>query len=92
MRHFNDLHKEVQPIDFVMLNTGLCVSDALSLKQNCLLKLNGKYRIEADISKVSVKNHKIPIDNKLANMLIFTKIYKPLEMGGIIYISVVSQL
>ena len=67
--NINNLHKEVVPIVYVMFKTGLRVSDAVELKQNCLIRLNGKYWIETDIDKVDIKNHRIPIDDELANML-----------------------
>lgn len=67
--NINNLHKEVLPVVYVMFKTGLRISDTLELKQNCLIRLNNKYWIETDIRKTYVKNHRIPIDNELANML-----------------------
>jgi integrase len=67
--HINNLHKEVIPVVWVMYKTGLRISDVLGLKQGCLVKLNNKFWIEADIEKTYVEGHRIPIDDELANML-----------------------
>ncbi len=65
----NSLREEIQPIIWIMFKTGLRISDALYLKHNCLVKLNGKCWIVTDINKTNVKNHRIPIDDELANMI-----------------------
>ena len=67
--NINNLHKEVVPIVYTMFKTGLRISDALGLKQDCLVKLNNKFWIETDIKKTYVECHRIPIDDELANML-----------------------
>lgn len=67
--NINKLHKDVVPVVWTMYKTGLRISDALGLKQDCLVKLNNKFWIETDIEKTYVKGHKIPIDGELANML-----------------------
>lgn len=67
--NINNLHKEVVPIVYIMLKTGLRISDTLSLKQDCLIKLNNKFWIETDIKKTYIKHHRIPIDDELANIL-----------------------
>lgn len=67
--NINNLHKEVIPVVYVMFKTSLRISDAVELKQDCLKILNGKYWIETDIDKVDIKNHRIPIDDELADML-----------------------
>lgn len=67
--HLNDLHKDVQPVIWVAFKTGLRISDVLGLKQDCLVKLNGKYYIETDIEKTYVIGHRIPIDDELAGIL-----------------------
>lgn len=67
--NINFLHKEVIPVLYVMLKTGLRISDVLGLKQDCLVKLNNKFWIETDIEKTYVQGHRIPIDDELANML-----------------------
>jgi len=67
--HINNLHKAVIPIVWIMYKTGLRISDVLGLKQDCLVKLNGKYWIVTDIEKTYVEGHRIPIDDELANML-----------------------
>jgi integrase len=53
----------------LLFETGLRISDVLGLKQDCLVKLNGKYYIEADIEKTYVQGHRIPIDDELASIL-----------------------
>ncbi|GFP75369.1 tyrosine-type recombinase/integrase [Clostridium fungisolvens] len=67
--NINNLHKEVIPVVYIMFKTGLRISDVLGLKQDCLVKLNNKFWIEADIEKTYVEGHRIPIDDELANML-----------------------
>lgn len=63
------LDKRVQPIVWIMFKTGLRISDVLSLQHNCLIKVKGKYMIETDIRKTNNKDHTIPIDNELADMI-----------------------
>jgi integrase len=63
------LHKDVQPIIWVVFKTGLRISDVLGLTNDCLVKLNDQYSIETDIEKTYVKGHRIPIDDELANIL-----------------------
>lgn len=67
--NINDLHPDVQPVVWVAFKSGLRISDALGLTQDCLVRLNGKYSIQTDIEKTYVKDHRIPIDDQLANML-----------------------
>ena len=67
--HINDLHPDIIPIIYVAFKTGLRISDTLSLKTNCLVRLNDKYYIETDIKKVALEGHRIPIDNQLADLL-----------------------
>ena len=67
--NINKLHKDVISVVYVMLKTGLRISDALGLTHDCLVKLNNKYWITTDIEKVYVEGHRIPIDDELANML-----------------------
>ena len=67
--NIDDLHPDVQPIVWVSFKTGLRISDVLELTQGCLVRLNGKYSIQTDIEKTYVKDHRIPIDEKLANMI-----------------------
>lgn len=66
---FDNLNKEIQPIFLIMLQTGLRISDALELNQDCLVKLNNKYWIETDIEKTYIKGHRIPINNEIANII-----------------------
>jgi len=67
--HINDLHKDVIPIVWVALKTGLRISDVLGLTSDCLQQINGKYSIVTDIEKTYVQGHRIPIDEQLANIL-----------------------
>lgn len=69
-KHINQLHKEVVPVVYTMFKTGLRISDALELTQDCLVKLNNKFWIETDIEKTYIEGHRIPIDDELANMLV----------------------
>lgn len=68
-RYINNLHKDVIPIVWIMYKTGLRISDVLGLKQDCLIRLDGKYWIVTDVEKTYVEGHRIPIDDELANML-----------------------
>ena len=67
--HINDLHKDLIPVVWIAFKTGLRISDVLTLQNNCLAKVNGKYSIITDIAKTFVKGHRIPIDNKLADII-----------------------
>lgn len=69
IQRYNCLTKDVQPVVLIMLRTGLRISDTLSLNHDCLIRLDNKYWIESDIKKTSVKGHRVPIDDKTANML-----------------------
>jgi len=79
--NINDLHPDVQPIVWAAYKTGLRISDVLGLTQDCLVRLNGKYSIQTDIEKTYVKGHKIPIDEKLADM-IAVLIYNSKELSN----------
>lgn len=68
-RYFSQLHPEVQPVVLIMFETGLRISDVLSLRQSCLLKINGKFYLQMDIQKTDVKDHRIPITDRLADMV-----------------------
>ncbi|HFJ9421738.1 tyrosine-type recombinase/integrase [Bacillus cereus group sp. Bc252] len=67
--HINDLHPDVQPIVWVAYKTGLRIGDTLGLTQDSLIKLNGKYWIQTDVEKTYVKDHKVPIDEQLADIV-----------------------
>ncbi|WP_390873664.1 site-specific integrase [Bacillus inaquosorum] len=56
-REIDYLHKEIQPIVWIAFKTGLRISDVLTLKHDCLVKLNGKYQIVTDIQKTYVNGH-----------------------------------
>lgn len=68
-QYLNKLNPDLQPIIWIAFKTGLRIGDVLSLKQDSLIQLNGKYFIQADISKMYIKGHKLPIDDHLANLL-----------------------
>ena len=76
--HINELPERIVPIVYIMFKTGLRISDVLELTQDCLIKLDNKFWIESDIRKVNVEDHRIPIDNELADMLAII-IYKSIE-------------
>lgn len=67
--NINDLHPDLQAVVWISFKTGLRISDTLGLTQDCLVKLNGKYSVVTDIEKTYVKGHRIPIDDKLANII-----------------------
>ncbi|ETT76658.1 tyrosine-type recombinase/integrase [Bacillus mycoides] len=67
--HINDLHPEVQPIVWIAYKTGFRISDTLGLTQGSLDRLNGKYWIRTDIKKTYTKDHKVPIDEQLADIV-----------------------
>lgn len=67
--NINSLPEEIIPIIWIAFKTGLRISDVLTLKDNCLTKINGKYSLVTDIAKTFVKGHRIPIDEQLANIL-----------------------
>ncbi|MDA2386133.1 tyrosine-type recombinase/integrase [Bacillus cereus] len=67
--HINDLHPEVQPIVWIAYKTGFRISDTLGLTQGSLDRLNGKYWIRTDIEKTYTKDHKVPIDEQLADIV-----------------------
>ncbi|PFL59141.1 transposase [Bacillus cereus] len=67
--HINDLHPDVQPIVWVAYKTGLRIGDTLGLTQDSLIRLNGKYWILTDVEKTYVKDHKVPIDEQLADIV-----------------------
>ncbi|MGD6891613.1 tyrosine-type recombinase/integrase [Bacillus mobilis] len=67
--HINDLHPDVQPIVWVAYKTGLRISDTLGLTQDSLIKLNSKYWVQTDVEKTYVKDHRVPIDEELANIV-----------------------
>lgn len=67
----NYLQPEVQAFIWIAFKTGLRISDTLTLTQDCLVKLNGKYQVVTDIKKTYVQGHSIPIDDELAlNVLV----------------------
>lgn len=67
--HINDLHPDVQPVVWIAYKTGFRISDTLGLTQGSLDRLNGKYWIRTDIEKTYTKDHKVPIDEQLADIV-----------------------
>lgn len=68
-KNINLLSNDIVGVVYVMLKTGLRVSDVLTLNYDCLLRLNNQYWIEANISKTAVQKHRIPIDTELAKII-----------------------
>lgn len=67
--YINYLDENTIPAIWVMFKTGLRISDVLSLHQNCLIKLNGKYWVETNVRKTYEEGHRVPIDDDLADIL-----------------------
>ncbi|MBE6023485.1 MAG: transposase [Cellulosilyticum sp.] len=67
--HINELPKRYIPLLWIMYKTGLRVSDALMLNHDCLIKLNNSYWLATDVRKVYIEEHRIPIDDELADMI-----------------------
>lgn len=65
------LNPTVTPIVWIAFKTGLRISDVLSLTKDCLVKINHVSYLETDISKTKVHNHRLPIDDHLADILSF---------------------
>ncbi|OTN83812.1 hypothetical protein A5819_003631 [Enterococcus sp. 7E2_DIV0204] len=65
------LNPTVTPIVWIAFKTGLRISDVLSLTKDCLVKINHISYLETDISKTKVHNHRLPIDDHLADILSF---------------------
>lgn len=70
---FNNINKikskQIVSIIWIMYKTGLRVSDVLTLKTDCLLKLNDSFWLECNVKKTYVIDHRIPIDDELANLI-----------------------
>ncbi|EYE87334.1 hypothetical protein Q428_13835 [Fervidicella metallireducens AeB] len=67
--HLSELPDKVRNAVWIMFKTGLRISDTLNLRQDCLLKINGKYWIETNIQKTGIMGHRIPIDEDLAQVI-----------------------
>lgn len=58
------------PIVLIMEGSGFRISDVLGLKRDCLEKDNkGDYWLKGDQRKVKYKDHKVPISEELANII-----------------------
>lgn len=66
---FDNLHKDIQPIAYIMLMTGLGISDALCIKQDCLLNLEGVYFLQVKQQWHDKDLCKIPIDLNLTSII-----------------------
>ena len=67
--HINDLNKDITGVIYVMLKTGLRVSNVLTLNYDSLIKLDNQFWLETDISKVYIEKHRVPIDDELARVI-----------------------
>ncbi len=70
-KHINDFHPDVKSVIMIAFKTGLRISDILSLKNDCLIKRDNQFWLEADIQKSKIKGHRIPIDHHLAGVIKF---------------------
>ncbi|MBB6454555.1 integrase [Salirhabdus euzebyi] len=68
-KHIKGLHPDVTAVIMIAYKTGLRVSDILTLKTNCLIKLNDQFWLEADIRKSNIIGHRIPIDEHLVEVI-----------------------
>ncbi|WP_047983577.1 tyrosine-type recombinase/integrase, partial [Ornithinibacillus californiensis] len=68
-KHMNDLHPDVRAVIMIAFKTGLRISDILSLKNDCLIKRDNQFWLEADIRKSRIQGHRIPIDSHLAGII-----------------------
>ena len=57
------------PVVLTMYYTGLRVSDALELKWDCLVKLNGQYWVETYVWKTKTFDHRCPVTDEFAGLL-----------------------
>lgn len=70
-KNLKHLHPEVIPIIWIAFKTGLRISDVLALTNKCLITVNDSPYLQLDISKTKVRNHRIPIDTHLAEIITF---------------------
>ncbi|PFR33290.1 tyrosine-type recombinase/integrase [Bacillus cereus] len=68
--HINQLSSGHIPIILLMEATGFRISDVLSLKIDCLINQEDGWWIIGDQRKVSYKNHKVPISEEIANVVL----------------------
>ncbi|MDF0727711.1 site-specific integrase [Cytobacillus sp. S13-E01] len=64
------LSPTVQPSLYLMEATGFRICDVLSLKIDCLVKQEDGWWIIGNQRKVSYKNHKVPISEEIANVVL----------------------
>ncbi|MFJ5713261.1 tyrosine-type recombinase/integrase [Neobacillus sp. NPDC093127] len=63
--------KKIIPIVILLMASGFRGQDILELKYNtCLIKHNDAYYLQADINKTAVKNHRIPVDEEVAKLIL----------------------
>lgn len=67
--HIADFPEKYLPVVLTMYYTGLRVSDALELKTNCLVKIDGQYWVETYVWKTDTLDHRCPITEEFANVL-----------------------
>ncbi|MCT2534654.1 tyrosine-type recombinase/integrase [Aquibacillus koreensis] len=68
-KHIHDLRPDVRAVIMIAFKTGLRISDILTLKSDCIIKLDNQYWLEANIRKSKIKGHRIPIDHHLVRIV-----------------------
>lgn len=69
INHIHKLPSEYVPILLLMEASGFRVCDILSLKMDCLVNQEDGWWLVGDQRKVKYKNHKIPIDDEIAKVI-----------------------
>ena len=67
--HISLFPEKYYPIVLTMYYTGLRVSDALELKWECLIRIDGTYWIETYVWKTQTIDHRSPITDEFAKIL-----------------------
>ncbi|WP_249870733.1 tyrosine-type recombinase/integrase [Oceanobacillus saliphilus] len=58
------------PIITLLLATGWRINEIVLLRyNNCLVETTSGYYLQGDLSKTNIKNHKVPIDENIANLI-----------------------
>lgn len=70
LNNISQLSQEYIPIILLMEASGFRVSDVLSLKINCLDRRDDGWWLVGDQSKVKYKDHRVPIDEEIAKVVI----------------------
>lgn len=67
--HVSLFPEKYYPVVLTMYYTGLRVSDALELKWECLIRIDGHYWIETYVWKTQTIDHRCPITDEFATLL-----------------------